>query len=303
MPDQEPYATPAGVEAAIKAAARAASGDDPSLTVTQRIRLEYFRRFLSRIFSDGNDSEWVLKGGTGMLARIPSTRATLDIDLYRSGFTLDHALDDLRRLAAIDLGDHFRFVYLDHRPSVTGDLQPHVEAYRVSFEVYIGAQRKERINIDLAIGAGLTAGVTTTEPATRLSLPRLTSHPYRLYPLIDQIADKVCAVQEQHGGRPSSREKDLVDLAVIALTQQVKLGPLAQAIEIEARRRGMPPVTTFEIPSAWGPGYFKLAKPIPYLAGHPTAERAAELVAHFLQPAFAAVSNPLIWRPDRQVWA
>ena len=59
-----------------------------------------------------------LMGGTGMLARVPSTRATRDIDLYRRGFTLTQALDDLIRLAAIDLGDHFRFQYVSHTQAV-----------------------------------------------------------------------------------------------------------------------------------------------------------------------------------------
>jgi hypothetical protein len=215
MADEEPYPTAAGVESAIKAAASAASKDDPSLTVTERIRLEYFRRLLSRVFSEREDSEWLLKGGTGMLARIPSTRATLDIDLYRAGFTLDQALADLRRLAQVDLGDHFRFVYLEHRESVTRDQQPYVDAYRVSFEVYIGAQSKGRINIDLATGAGVTAPVATLEPANRLPLPRLASHPYRLYPLVDQIADKVCGhgvarrppLQPGEGPRRSGRHR------------------------------------------------------------------------------------------------
>ncbi len=106
MTEIDPYLTPAGVEAAIKDAARRAYAVDPSLTVGERIRLEYFRRFLSRIFSEGENSEWVLQGGTGMLARVPSTRSTLD--LYRRGFTLAQALADLRRLAQLDLGDHFR---------------------------------------------------------------------------------------------------------------------------------------------------------------------------------------------------
>lgn len=101
MADIEPYATPAGVEAAIKDAARKATAEDPSLGIAERIRLEYFRRFLSRVFSGGSSSEWLLKGGTGMLARVPSTRSTLDIDLYRESFTLDEALVDLRRLSDV----------------------------------------------------------------------------------------------------------------------------------------------------------------------------------------------------------
>jgi hypothetical protein len=45
-----------------------------------------------------------------------------------------------------------RAVYLEHHVSVTGDQQPYVDAYRVSFDAYIGAQHKGRINIDLATG-------------------------------------------------------------------------------------------------------------------------------------------------------
>jgi hypothetical protein len=39
MADVEPYPTAAGVEAAIKAAARKAAAADPSLNVSERIRL------------------------------------------------------------------------------------------------------------------------------------------------------------------------------------------------------------------------------------------------------------------------
>jgi len=64
-----------------------------------------------------------------MLARVPSTRTTLDIDLYRDGFTLDQALADLRRLAKIDLGDHFRFVYTATRHRSTRRAEQHLQQY------------------------------------------------------------------------------------------------------------------------------------------------------------------------------
>lgn len=127
------YPTASGVEAAIKAAAQAAFAEDPSLTVAERIRLESFRRFLSRVFSDGAGSEWVLKGGTGILARIPVARATRDVDLFRSGYPLVAALDDLKRLAAIDLHDHFRFEYAGHQATIGGETQPYIDGCRVTF--------------------------------------------------------------------------------------------------------------------------------------------------------------------------
>lgn len=130
MVESNPYPTPAGVEYAIKDAAKKAAAVDPALDVNKRIHLEYFNRFLSRVFSEGADSEWVLKGGTGLLARVPSTRSTRDIDLYRSGFTITEALSDLIRLASIDLGDHFRFEYAGHTESIGTETSPTPRATR-----------------------------------------------------------------------------------------------------------------------------------------------------------------------------
>ncbi|HZX04037.1 nucleotidyl transferase AbiEii/AbiGii toxin family protein [Kribbella sp.] len=303
MPDLTPYPTAAGVESAIKVAATAATKNDPTLTVTERIRFEYFRRLLSRVFSEGTESEWLLKGGTSMLARIPATRSTLDIDLYCDGFTIDQALADLRRLADLDLGDHFRFVYVGHQVSVAGDQPPYVDAYRVSFDVYIGVRHKGRINVDLATGAGLTAPVTTADPANRLPLPRLISYPYRLYPIVDQVADKVCATMEKHEGQPSSREKDLVDLAVIAVTQAVDGAALAYALEVEARRRRMHPLPTFEVPPTWGRAYAAMAVRIPHLADYLTVSAVTDLVATFIDPALTGTSKTKSWDPDARKWA
>jgi Nucleotidyl transferase AbiEii toxin, Type IV TA system len=302
MTDITPYSSAPGVESAIKAAAAAATREDPTLTVAERIRFEYFRRFLSRVFSDGADSEWVLKGGTGLLARIPSTRSTLDIDLYCDGFTIDQALMDLRRLADVDLGDHFRFSYVEHHASVVGDQQPYVDGYRVSFDTYIGAQHKGRVNIDLATGAGLTAPVTTAEPASRLPLPRLTSHPYRLYPIVDQVADKLCATVELHHDRPSTREKDLVDLAVIAVTQSVDGTALTHAVEVESRRRRMHPLVHFEVPRTWGRGYAAMARRVPYLANYSTIDAATELIGSFIEPALTGTAVSRSWTPDTLTW-
>lgn len=46
------------------------------------------------------------------------------------------------------------------------------------------------------------------EDGSLANLPRLVSHAYRLYPIVDQIADKVCATMQTYHDRPSSREKD-----------------------------------------------------------------------------------------------
>jgi hypothetical protein len=302
MADVEPYPTAAGVEAAIKDAAKKAAATDPSLNVNERIRLEHFNRFLSRIFSEGAESEWLLKGGTGMLARVPSARTTLDIDLYRDGFTLDQALADLRRLASTDLGDHFRFEYAGHDKSIGGEELPYTEGYAVTFEVFIGARRRGTINVDLAVGAGLTAPVTTADPANALDLPRLVRHEYRLYPVVDQIADKVCATMQTYHDRPSSREKVLVDLVVLAVTQNVDGTALGLAISAEARRRLMEPFDHFVVPNDWGRRYSKLAKPVPHCADFRTVDLARELAAQFIDPVLAGTATGRAWSSRHRAW-
>ena len=97
----EPYKDPRSVEMAIKEAVRAMHAADPAVSVGERIRQAHFDRLLCRVFSQGAHSDWVLKGGTGMLARIPNTRATRDIDLFATGYSLDQALAALRQLAAV----------------------------------------------------------------------------------------------------------------------------------------------------------------------------------------------------------
>ena len=300
--EPEPYPTASGVENVIKAKAQAAAAADPSLTTDQRIRLEHFNRFLSRVFAEGPDSEWLLKGGTGMLARVPSTRATLDIDLYRAGYGLDRAVDDLRRLADHDLGDHFRFVYVGHRAILAGDQQPYADGYRVDFEIYIGAQKKGRIGVDLSTSTGLTAEPTVAAPASALDLPRLVGFDYRLYPVVDQVADKVCATMQRYGGRPSSREKDLVDLVVLAVTHDIDGAALSLAITTETQRRCMDSFDQFVIPAAWGPAFEKLARLVPYCVGVEAIDGASDLASAFIDPVLLGAATDSWWSHEERAW-
>ena len=303
MAEFDPYPTPGGVESAIKDAAKKAAAVDLSLDVNKRIHLEHFNRFLSRIFAEGEDSDWVLKGGTGILARVISTRSTRDIDLYREHFTLAEALAELIQLAAVDLGDHFSFQYAGHTDSIGIGNQPSTEGYQVRFDVFIGAASKGILQVDLVVGAGPTGAVDTTEPANALTLPRLVSNPYRLYPVVDQIADKVCATMTEYHDKASSREKDLVDLVVFATTQDLDGSALRVAITTAARRRKMKPFDHFVVPSTWGPGYTKLSKPVPYCAGYPSVVLAATLVARLVDPALAGEAEGMVWSHTELTWS
>lgn len=297
------YASPQAVEAAIKTAARKAHAAERSLSVAERIRLEYFDRFLSRIFDPAADERWVLKGGTSLLARVSSARSTTDIDLLRTDSSLEDAVAELRSLAEAEFEDHFRFQYTGHSAALEGTQQDYVEGCRVEFDVYIGASRKESLHVDLVVGAVITDETDLRLPAHTLSLEKLPSgNGYRLYPVTDQIADKVCATLSLYRGKPSSREKDLVDLVLLATTQQIPGARLERALTREAAARGLDLPEQFAVPREWGPAYKKLAASVPACREHLDIRSAEDVVRRLIDPAVARSVTGALWNPTGLMW-
>lgn len=302
MNREEKYASPPAVEAAIATAAGKAFAADPSIAIDERIRLEYFHRFLSRVFSEADDCGWVLKGGTGILARVASARATTDVDLFRNCRSLAGALEDLRRVAGIDLGDFFRFDYTGYSDAVGGNQQAYTAGYRVDFDVYIGAKMKNSLHVDLVTHVFMTDVAEVSSPAGALDLPKLKSNPYRLYPVVDQVADKVCATLALYNGRRSSREKDLVDLVLLAATHDVEEKKLRRAFEIESRARSLTHPATFEVPDSWGSRYSKLASTIPACANYLSISAAKQLMHLFIDPMLDGSAAGMVWDYRRLSW-
>ena len=298
----DPYRTPAAVESAIRSAAQKAARNDKSLSTQERIRLEYFHRFLCRIFSETPTDAWLLKGGTALLARVPSARATSDVDLFNQRHSLAAALTELRRLAALDLGDFFRFEYVSHTDSLGGKQQAYTEGIRVNFDVYLGVNKKDRLSVALVVKAVVTDTPETIIPSNLLPLPKLPQCKYRLYPLVDQMADKVCATLSVYNGYPSTRVKDLVDLVLLTLTQTIDGGRIEVAITREAASRGLPFPETFTAPPDWDASYRKLASPIPDCKDYLTVALATSLVNALLEPVLAGKAKGLRWDPKIRAW-
>lgn len=76
------YASPAAFHAAVEARLRAAATrhDRP---VNQLRRQFFTQRFLARVYSDPG-REWILLGGSALLARISTGRHSKDIDFVHS---------------------------------------------------------------------------------------------------------------------------------------------------------------------------------------------------------------------------
>jgi len=283
-------------DAAKKVAQQAGPGVSAA-TVDAQIRQARFDRFLSRVFAEGEESEWLLKGGMSMLARVPRSRTTKDMDLAAQQATdLAEAERVLADLVDVDLGDHLTFRLIRSTPTGLGDNQPGVATRRYIFAC-IDVDHDTQIDtvtVDVVVGPPPVGRPEVVEPANRLHLRRpLVTHPFRLYPVADQIADKVCATMDTNypGGKRSSRVKDLVDL-----------DELRAAIAAKRAISGIEPFEHFDIPSDWTRTYPSTAKGVPS-AESLRAETAAALVATFVDPALDKTSNTGTWDPQKLAWA
>jgi len=294
--DVFPYASAQAFGAAItdRLKSLAATSDR---SVSQLRRQFAYDRLLARLFSTG-PREWILKGGVSMIARLASARHTADVDLVASADSADAALEALRAAAAQDLGDFFTFRFESPRALVQG-----VPGLRIPTEAWLGPRMFERFGVDLVTGVVITGFPEEAEPLLPLTIPGLVRPCYRLYPLVDSIADKVMAIVENHRGRPSTRFRDLVDLVLLAHSQQVRADDLAGAFASERLRRDLLRVDELAVPDVelWRAGYQTVAGDVPGVVEKTLAD-ALPLAKSFVDPVLAARAEGCVWDPAILTW-
>jgi hypothetical protein len=292
------YKTPAALEMAAKAAARRSA-----LDTSRAMTGFYFHRLLCRIFSDPHHA-FVLKGGQSMLARTVDARATKDIDLLCKEQSLDRALEELDRLASADLGDHMRFTLASADPIKVED--EYRSGLRVVFQPALGPKSLQPISIDLVVDEVPLERAELVAPADRIEVEGLQVCDYLVYPVEDALADKLCALVERHDGRASSRVKDLVDIAVYAVTCSIDGGQLRERVLREGAVRGIALPETFGIPDEWEAPHERQFEKLCSQTGLPYSLRSigasVELASRFFDPVLAGLADGVTWNPQKAAW-
>lgn len=253
------YATPAAFRRAadqrLKAHAKAAGRP------FREVKREFvYQRFLARLWaSEDHQPLWVLKGGVGLLARLPGARFSQDIDLVNLAADADAAVAEIREVGRRDLGDYLRFEVKSAKTmSVDGSLQ-------LSIDVNLGATRWESLKVDISLERHYVAQLEQVTPSPVIDIDGLPPLPtYHLYPIADQVADKVSAMYELHGGAgyPSSRFRDLVDLVLVIGARPLEAAILGAALEARKQNARSPielPSTMREPGPGWADGYMAIA--------------------------------------------
>ena len=236
-------------------------------TINKADRVAFYDRsiVLSRIFANDPDS-WVLKGGTALVWRDTTARSTRDIDLFNStAEDINDALHALRNsLETISTAPSDVHLVIDsEKIDVTTQGNRQQAALQVHLQSASGMPLSNTpVKIDLVVGCHVT-GEVDAHPADGLEKVLQSHVPHiRLYPIVDHLADKVAATMQSYpssdGDSPSSRVHDLIDIAHIALTEEINGNQLIVAIESERIQRGLPPYKQgFQCPPHWAELYRK----------------------------------------------
>ena len=292
------YKTPTSLEMAVKQAAK----DSPQGT-NRAIAGFWHHRLLCRVFA-GDNRSFVLKGGHAMLARTVDARATRDIDLLSTDGSLDTALEELKRLAASDLGDFATFEFVGTTPIKAED--EYRSGLDVRFKCLVGAKPVQDISIDLVIDEVSLEDVDVMAPVDRLDVRDIEVCDYVVYPVEYALADKLCGIIESHGGRPSSRVKDLVDIAVVASSMTVDGEKLQKRITTELGVRRLLQPTSFNVPDMWwdsySAAYAKMAKQTHVAEEAARLDGAVILAKSLLDPAIDSLVSEKNWSPELKCW-
>lgn len=251
----------------------------------QRVRNRYvFQRVLARL---ARDPRWVLKGGFSLELRLGlAARTTKDLDLLRwdaSGLSANDLQDLLDEALDVDLGDDCTFTVRQPRQVRAEDEMP--STWRVVVDVQVERSPFETVTIDVVTSPGEpTTGVD--QVAVR---PVLGGEPFlvRSVDLARHAAEKTHAYARIYAhDRPSSRVKDLVDLALLVEQELLKPAAYARAVidVFTERDASAPPPELPDPPGDWAAPFAAMAADIGL--DQQSVGEAATLVQHFYRFAF-----------------
>lgn len=260
------YETPSAFRRALKDRFGQIARTDRRYTLDELQRQFAYDRALARLFSSPDADRWVLKGAGALLARLATARHSKDVDVFfnATGADADDAVDALQAALRIDLGDHFDFDITRVTP-----LHEEAKGARVHVNARLGPTAFANFHIDVVVGTAMTGTPDILAPLTPLDIEGLVRPYYRVFPLADHLADKLCAIIGTYagGGEPASstRVKDLVDIAIIATTQTISSQALRIAVVTNAALRMLTLPERFAIPDqlGWATRYPRVAAHAP----------------------------------------
>jgi hypothetical protein len=212
-----------------------------------------FERVMARLEA-GEPGGWVVKGGMALEWRLGErARATRDLDLVRrgeeaSGPELRESLVEL--LAADPQDDRFTFEI--------GPPQALEVGFRFSLTANLAGRVFASVRLDIAARADeLLATETLPVPGALPEFGRLPPPHVEVASPVQHFAEKVHALTREHGDRPNSRVRDLVDLLLLVELELVRPSAVMPVVRHVFESRGTHPVPAelADPPGSWADDY------------------------------------------------
>lgn len=162
------------------------------------------------------------------------------------------------------------------------------------------------VSVDLVSDEIPLEYIDMLDPIDRMQVGDLDSCDYPTYPAERAIADKVCAIIERHGGRPSSRVKDFVDIIIYAMSVDFSYNALARALSREAASRHLALGDEILLPAEWGAmherQYRSLFANNRLFEAAPSFEEGLAIAKRFLDPAVRGMDKQGFWSHAELRW-
>ncbi len=256
----------------------------------QRLRkMVAFERFLARLMT-AQPQKWVLKGGVALQWRLTSrTRTTQDVDLLFTQEAYDlHAL--LVQAARHDLEDGFVFeVQASPR-----------NPRRFTVHCRLAGRRFESFPVDVGTDDVLVLQPESLTPPALLAFAGIQPVPVWVYPVAQQIAEKVHAYTYPYP--VPSRVKDWVDLALLGTLGEIRADALTRALEATFAQRSTHPLPAAlpSPPAAWWVSSRRLRRECGLT--YTSLDDMHQAVRVFLDPVLQRRVPGYRWHPARWAW-
>lgn len=298
-----PYGSGEAVFKAIRSAAQNRSAVDSSMDTGERMQAEIMNRFLTRVFGYDQHEEWVLKGGSVMLARYSQARPTVDVDLFTYADDIETGgIDRLVWLAKQDGGDSITFELERTQPIMLEKAYGQAQGKRLIFNALADGRKTFMFHVDVVGGGQLVGEPEVIDPISNLPLSRLPHTPFRVVAIEDHLADKILATTAGKRGRASTREKDGVDLVLFARHEQIDADKVLGALKQKTVSENLPFPSSFSFPASWGRRYSAAASRIDVCKEFADPKAGEAFLKRLIDPILDGSAAGKIWNPGYAVW-